>query len=132
MSTVALRSLWKVIVPDVPLYLSDESAQYWRRTREEITGVAYDNIAPKGQAEEAVWAASKAGWGTVDSLFTRSEGPFILGTTPSWADFVIGSWLLWIRLMWGEESVKWKEVASWHNGRWEKLLNDLKEYQKME
>lgn len=130
--SIAARFLWKIIIPDVLPHLNPPSAEHWRREREKEFGVPIENIAGKGEEGKTEWAALKAGWGTVDAWYERSGGPFILGETISWADFLVASWLIWERKMWGEESEKWRDVASWHHGRWQRLLNDLHEYERID
>lgn len=127
-----LKSQLRFAIPNIFLVVSPQSKDYFRRTREAAFGKSLEEIAPQGDEAVAEWAAVKAGWGTIDSWYIKSGGPFIMGDTISWADFVVGSWLIWARTIWGEDSQKWKDYASWHNGRWEKVLNDLKEYQRID
>ena len=92
-----------------------------------------EDIAPQGDEAVAEWAAVKAEWGTVDSWYKKSGGPFIMGDTISWADFIVGSWLVWLRTIFsGGDGQKWKDFESWHDGRWAKILDDLKEYQRID
>ncbi|KJA20279.1 hypothetical protein HYPSUDRAFT_189028 [Hypholoma sublateritium FD-334 SS-4] len=128
----ALKPQRRFTIPDIFSVVSLQSKDYFRRTREAAFGKPLEEIAPQGDEAVAEWAVVKAGWGTIDSWYIKSGGPFILGDTVSWADFVVGSWLIWARTIWGEESQKWKDYASWHNGRWLKVLDDLKEYQRID
>lgn len=127
-----IKSLAQFILADIYLILNPESKPYFKRTREAAFGRALEDIAPKGEEGIEQWAAVKAGWDTVDAWYVKSGGPFVLGTTLSWADFAVASWLIWARSVWGEENQRWKDIVSWNDGRWEKVLNDLKEYQKVD
>lgn len=89
-------------------------------------------MTPTGAEGATQWAAFEVGLGTVAGWYAKSGGPFVMGDTVSWADFIVGSWLIWLRTIWGEDSRQWKDVVSWHGGRWAKVLGDLKEYQKVD
>ncbi|KJA20281.1 hypothetical protein HYPSUDRAFT_142565 [Hypholoma sublateritium FD-334 SS-4] len=128
----ALGPLWPFIIPAVHTRLAPASAAYFRTTREPIFGKALEEVTPTGAEGVAQWAAFEAGLDTVDKWYAKSGGPFIMGDTTSWADFIVGSWLIWLRTIWGEGSQQWKDVASWHGGRWAKVLGDLEEYQKVD
>ncbi|KDR69175.1 hypothetical protein GALMADRAFT_923652 [Galerina marginata CBS 339.88] len=43
-------------------------------------------------------------------------------------DAVVGGWTLWLRIVWGENSRQWKDIKSWHGGRWNAILDGLKKY----
>lgn len=52
-----------------------------------------------------------------------------MGDRVSYADFIIAGWLVWAKRVWGPESEDWKTVASWHGGKWEKLLKTIERYE---
>lgn len=53
-----------------------------------------------------------------------SNGSWVMGSIgPTFADFVLGGHLLWIREM--GEDVLWKEVSAWNNGKWAAHLKAL-------
>ncbi|KAF9474207.1 hypothetical protein BDN70DRAFT_885085 [Pholiota conissans] len=126
-----MGSLWQFIYAPEFHKLNPQGADYFRRTREEKFGRTLEDLVPKGKQGEVEWAKFKAGLGRVDTWYAKSGGPFILGMSPSWADFIVASYAMWWRRIWGEESQEWKDVGSWHDGRWSKLLANLKEYQKV-
>lgn len=125
----ALTPLWRFILPAVGTSLNPPSNVYFRRTREASFGKPLEEVIPQGDEAITEWAKFKDGLGKVDVWYSKSGGPFLLGNTPSWADLVIGSWVIWLRIVWGEGSKEWKDISSWHEGRWGKLLDDLKQYQ---
>ena len=61
-------------------------------------------------------------------IYEKAEGVFLKGNEPSWADFVMESWTLFIKLLYVAESKESKYAEAWHNGRWTKLINDLEPY----
>ena len=75
------------------------------------------------------WDASKEVYGSVAlPIYEKAEGAFLKGNEPGWADFVMASWTLFIKLVYVVESKEWKYAEAWHNGRWTKLINDLEPY----
>lgn len=53
----------------------------------------------------------------------RDKGPFIEGATPMFADFIIGGWLMFMRL-----APEWEEMKTWHDGVWGRLSDALEEW----
>ncbi|KAJ7579329.1 glutathione S-transferase [Mycena floridula] len=60
----------------------------------------------------------------------RNSGQLlIMGDRISGLDFEVAALFLCARCVWGAESEEWKEIASWNNGRWAKLLDLCGKYQ---
>lgn len=89
-----------------------------------------DEMFPKGEQAVVEWAKVREAWTMVDGWYAKNggNGSFLLGETLSWPDFVIASNLILTRTIFGEESDKWKDVATWNGGRWKKLLKVLDMY----
>jgi glutathione S-transferase len=90
-----------------------------------------EDLAPKGEAAVAQWARFREGFGKVGTWYAKNggEGPFLLGEKPSWGDIVIASYLVLLRIVWGEESQEWKDISAWNNGRWAGIVEALKKYE---
>ena len=125
----ALQPLGSFSAAAVHSVVNSASKAHIRRTREAAYGKPLEEIAPRGDAAVAEWAKVEAGWGTIAGWYAKSAGPFLLGPTVSWADFVVACWLVTARSVWGEDAQKWKDIAAWNGGRFAKLLDDLKKYQ---
>lgn len=125
----ALEPVWRFILPAVGFRLTPRGNEYVRRTREAYFQQTLEDTIPKGDEAITQWKSFKEGLGKVDVWYSKTEGPFLLGDRLSWADLVVGSWIIWMRTIWGEGSKEWNDISSWHNGRWGKLLDDLKQYQ---
>ena len=121
--------LARFVVPAVHRVANPASKAFIRRTREAWFGKPLEEIEPRGEEAVAEWAKVEKGWGTIAGWYAKSGGPFLLGETVSWADFVVACWLMTVRSLWGEDSQRWRDMASWNGGRFGKLLDDLKEYQ---
>ncbi|KAF7441098.1 hypothetical protein PC9H_001447 [Pleurotus ostreatus] len=109
--------------------LNPRSQEYIRRTREQAAGKKIEEITPVGEARAVGWEKYRGGLGKVDSWYQKSEGPFVMGESITFADITVVSWLVFLKIIFGEDSQEWKDIAGWHNGRWERLVNTFAKYQ---
>ncbi|KDR83237.1 hypothetical protein GALMADRAFT_875468 [Galerina marginata CBS 339.88] len=126
-----MRPLLNFLIPTECEKLNPRSSEYFRRTRERTFGKKLEDLAPQGPDRVREWAKVERGLGKADAWLRKNggSGPFMLGTTPCWADFVIGGYMAWIKSALGEESEEWKDIASWHDGRWKMFIEGLKKYE---
>jgi glutathione S-transferase len=57
-------------------------------------------------------------------LYVDEDEPFLEGKSISYADMIIGGWLQMLKASLEE----WKEVRTWHNSRWERVIQTLDKY----
>jgi len=126
----SLGSVWPFIIPAVCLKLNPVSAEYFRRTREAAFGKKLEDVVPTGDARTEQWEKVEKGLASVDVYLamTDKKGPYILGDTISWGDLVMFSFLYFFKVILGENSKEWKDIASWNGGRWGTLVDSLKKY----
>ncbi|KAF9564189.1 hypothetical protein CPC08DRAFT_272712 [Agrocybe pediades] len=125
-----LDPLWNFILPLTAGRLNPRSEEYFIRTRSLAFGKPLAEVLPTGEQATTEWAQIKEIMNKVDGWFAKTDdkGPFILGDVISWADFEIAGNKIWMKVIWGEDSEQWKDVASWNGGRWENLLKALEKY----
>ena len=116
------------IIPGVFSKLNPVSQVYFRQTREMWLGRKIEELTPTGDAAAALWAKFESELRKADGWLVKGGGRFVLGDEPSWADFLVGSYLVWFKRVLGEDSQRWKDVEAWHGGRWKERLENLKEY----
>lgn len=114
--------------------LTPRSAEYFKRTRETWFGKPIDDFAPPGPEREEMWRNLKEGLSVISELLdqnvSKSEGKlFLFGDTLSYADIIVSSFILWLKLVVGPESQEWKDFEQWNGGRWAKLLDKTKDIQ---
>ncbi|KAF5335315.1 hypothetical protein D9611_011770 [Ephemerocybe angulata] len=136
-----LAPLWPVIVPAVAMNLNPRSKVYFENTREITFGRSIKALEEDVAGRDASWARFKAGLGDIDRWISSSEDAsphaevhdhvFVMGSEPVFADFVIAATLAYMRNVWGEESVEWKEVQGWHGGRWARFAGSLRKYERV-
>ncbi|KAF9478093.1 hypothetical protein BDN70DRAFT_913847 [Pholiota conissans] len=127
--TSNLSSLWNFITPAICWKLNPTSEVYFRATREESFGQTMENLFPKGDAAVAEWAKLREALGKVDVLYSKTSGPYLMGDTLSWADIVVAGYLTMIKVIFGEDSQEWRNISTWHDGRWKKCIDNLKKYE---
>ncbi|EDR03530.1 uncharacterized protein LACBIDRAFT_295178 [Laccaria bicolor S238N-H82] len=125
-----LDSIWTSIIPQIANHLSPRSLEYFRRTREKSFHKQLEDIAPVGQAQSEAWDLFKRGLDVVNGWLEKNSasGPFVMADTVSWADFAVGGYLIWMKIVWGEDSQQWKDISSWGEGRWGALIEGLEKY----
>jgi len=89
-----LMPLRFVAMPRVPtMLLTDKSRGYFEETREKSFGKPLSEVAKSDEAKNA-WTNAQPGVEELQALLNEhQEGPYLMGTTPSYADFILaGLW----------------------------------------
>lgn len=128
-----VKPSYQFLIPAEFAIVTPGSRQYFREKIEKMYDKTLEEISPRGDGRRREWEILKANCGVLHEWYSMSNnpGPFLLGDTVSWADFVVGGIFLWGRLVWGEESEEWKEIETWHGGQWKILLDGLVKYEKV-
>ncbi|KAH7890789.1 hypothetical protein F5I97DRAFT_1798953 [Phlebopus sp. FC_14] len=109
--------------------LNPPSEKYFRSTREAAYGMKIEEFSPEGAKREADWAKAKEGLTAVDRWLSKNGGgKYVMGDSVSYADGILAGWLIWIKITNEVGGAKWKEFASWHEGRWETYITSLEDY----
>ncbi|KAH7196652.1 putative glutathione S-transferase [Fusarium flagelliforme] len=91
----ALRPVYFTHVPG--RILDEKSQPYWYETRAKMAGQPLDELYQK-EGGQSAWDNAKPHVHEVEALLKEnSEGPFFLGKTPSYADFVWGGFLIFMQ-----------------------------------
>ncbi|KAF9531528.1 hypothetical protein CPB83DRAFT_849185 [Crepidotus variabilis] len=126
-----LVSHGRFLIPVVNI-LNPSSEEYWRRTRTARLKVEkLEDAIPKGEDAKVGWASFESELEKVAKWFPSSQKTafrFMMGSKPTWADIVVAAELIWMKLVWGEKSNQWNEVAHWDNGKWSGLLEAMEPY----
>jgi len=119
---------WALIIPVVAGKLNPRSEECLRLR--EISCGGERLVAPIGEARTEEWAKFKKGMDVAYSslVMTDKKGPYVMGDTISWSDIVLFGFLFFFKIIWGEESEEWKDIASWNGGRWEAHVDALEKY----
>lgn len=93
-----MAAILPVYIPLVPQRILNEASQpYWYETREAKVGMPLDQLAREKGGDPA-WAAAAPFLRQVSDLLRENpQGPFFLGETPSYTDFIWGGLLVFLR-----------------------------------
>ncbi|KAH7245637.1 hypothetical protein BKA59DRAFT_544848 [Fusarium tricinctum] len=87
----------------------------------------WDDFALDSEAREKLMESFRETLGGLAKLFSRdASGPFLLGTTVSYADMMVGAWLRMMYATMPED--EWKQVTTWHDGIFGQLHDALNAY----
>ncbi|KAI9932540.1 hypothetical protein ASPWEDRAFT_33439 [Aspergillus wentii DTO 134E9] len=100
-----MMGLVPLLLPQVPKrLLNDASHEHWYTTREKMVGMSLDQLEQVADAKKA-WEEAGSAVAEITALLKENEGPFFLGSTASYADFVWVGMLLFAQKL-GEEYIK--------------------------
>ncbi|KAF5020101.1 hypothetical protein F66182_7864 [Fusarium sp. NRRL 66182] len=93
-----MKSIQPIYLNAVPeRLLNDKSLPYWHETRTGMVGMPLDQYYEENGGQQA-WDGAKEPLHEVEALLKdNSDGPFFLGKTPSYADFVWAGLLIFLR-----------------------------------
>ncbi|QIW94626.1 hypothetical protein AMS68_000144 [Peltaster fructicola] len=85
------------IMPNIPALLPERSAEYFERTREQQFGMPLAALAKSDRAGDAAWKAAEPHIPELEKLLKENDGPFIAGKEPSYADFIVGGFWIFLQ-----------------------------------
>ena len=86
-----------IYIPLIPKrVLNEASHEHWYRTREARFGMSLDRVATELGGQIA-WDKAKPLIDEVTAMLKESDGPFFLGETISYADFIWGGLLIFLQ-----------------------------------
>lgn len=95
-----LGPIFTQILPVVPTLLPERSVEYFYRTREEDFGKPLAEVHREALAgAEESWKKSEGALRETAELLKKHDGPFFLGETVSYADFIFVSALYFVKCL---------------------------------
>ncbi|KAI0826891.1 hypothetical protein BC628DRAFT_1338719 [Trametes gibbosa] len=117
-----------ILIPATVLRLGPRSEPYFRSTREVAFGGKLEELAPPGEKRENHWAGVQKAFSTYASWLDQAESQFFLGDRIGYADITVASFLMWFRVILGEDSKEWTELKQWDGGRWAQYLEKFEKF----
>ena len=111
-------------------FLNPASQEHFRRSREASLGRKLEELTPVGKEREEIWSESRKAFDVIDGLVQKSGGPYIRGKQASFVDFALGGYLIWFKVIWGEDSDLWRDVSIRNNGRCGRYVKNLERFVK--
>lgn len=112
----------QVLNPPSVIYLDDKAKVRFGKT--------FKEIVPHGEERVAAWNKWKDTVGTIDA-WMKKEDIWMMGDTPSFADFILASFILSAETVFGPDSKEYKEVLEMHDGRWGRLAKNVEKYKQV-
>ncbi|KAJ7096697.1 hypothetical protein B0H15DRAFT_53355 [Mycena belliarum] len=86
----------------------------------------WDQLTIRGEARAKTLDAFKVALGGLAEFYKRSDGPFMNGETPIYADFILGGWIAFMsRTLPVNE---WEDIQTWQDGFWGRFHQALQKY----
>ncbi|KAL1705806.1 hypothetical protein EV121DRAFT_258104 [Schizophyllum commune] len=107
------------------------TVEYIRRTREPLLGMSFEAFFTPERADQGRKAAIEGLGHFAEALeqqekATGKASMFVMGDTPSHADFVVAGQLMFLRKAYKNG---WEEVRTLHGGRWSRLVAALEAWE---
>lgn len=101
MPKVLMPTMNPVLMPRVPRnILNPPSAAYFLRTRAERFGMPLDEFEKSEKGGDMAWASAEPGFQKLAELLTKNpDGPFFLGATVSYADFIVVAYFHFFKVL---------------------------------
>ncbi|KAF9043786.1 hypothetical protein BDZ89DRAFT_216347 [Hymenopellis radicata] len=109
-----------IITPSYYTMTPPNKAYYDKR----FAGISPDSLLPQGAQKVEEWAKAQEALGKI-AAWMGPEDKYVMGDEVSYADILTAAFLRWARVSWGEDSQEWKDVMSWHNNRWGRLMAEF-------
>ncbi|THU75114.1 hypothetical protein K435DRAFT_881599, partial [Dendrothele bispora CBS 962.96] len=98
-------------------------AEFLRRAGKEN----WDDLTVRGEDRKRTLKAFEAELGNLAKFYNlEKDGPFLAGTDATYADFIVGGWLRFVKETVPES--EWEQVRTWHDGLWGNLHQALEKY----
>jgi len=98
-------------------------AEFVRRAK----AASWDDLTVRGEEREKLKRSFCDALAGLADLFKREPGgPFLLGTQPSYADFIVGGWVRMMQVT--LPRAEWEEARTWHGGVFGRLHDALQIY----
>ncbi|KAJ4487583.1 hypothetical protein J3R30DRAFT_816765 [Lentinula aciculospora] len=125
-----LRHLFPLMILPVYLKLPPASQKYFRTTRELRYKKKLEDLAPL-QEHPRLWDQVRRGLDSMSRPMDANgkEKLFWFGNKITYADVVMVAWLLWVKRTLGTETSEWRNILSWNNGRWGKLMRHFEQWE---
>jgi len=119
------------LLPKTTWELNPPSEEYYREKNVNWSNVTMEEMFPVGEKKKTEWKKLEEEYGEIDKWFHSQNyaGPFVMGQQISFADFALAGVIIWWRVVFGRESEEWKDLSSWHQGRWGRLVSSLECYE---
>jgi glutathione S-transferase len=112
----------------VPSVLNPPGEDYFISSRKILLGIPLADFEPKGEERVEAWQRVQAAFDALYGWLKKSPGPYFMGETVSFVDFVVGGLLYGLEVVFGDDSQEWKDISGWNDGGWAEFKKNLEPY----
>ncbi|KAF4610053.1 hypothetical protein D9613_010662 [Agrocybe pediades] len=100
---------------------------HYRRRMEAAYGKPFEDLEKRGPEREAVYRSLEQTFTSLKTAMDKNEdGEFLSGGQVLAIDLVFAAYLIWLQRLSPDEI--WPRIVSWDNGRWERYLDNFKDW----
>jgi len=125
---VGFRNIMMLSIMPNYVQLPPRSAAHYRAVRERIFKTPLEQQAPPDKLL-VLWKNLRAGLtrisGYIPVRWRFVEG----GESPTFPDFIMAGWLVWLKRLYGQGSKEWQELETWDEGRWGRLMRAFEQWE---
>ncbi|TFK91971.1 hypothetical protein K466DRAFT_582383 [Polyporus arcularius HHB13444] len=121
----------QLFLPASCAQLNPASEAYFRRTREAWYNAKLEDFAPFGSEKRAQhWKGVEKALHTIKEWLEAdgTEKMYVMGDSISFADIVVVSHLVWMKLVLGPASEEWTDVMKWDGGHWARFMAEFEKW----
>lgn len=93
----------------------------WRAGRQK-----WEELTVEGEDRVRMLEAFKDALGSLAKAYKHGDGPFLEGENASYADIIVGAWLMFMKTTLREK--EWDNLQMWQDGMWGKIHKALGKY----
>ncbi|KAI6102691.1 hypothetical protein EDD16DRAFT_1494576 [Pisolithus croceorrhizus] len=123
-------AIFDILQPSIPFHflrtsqvLNERSREYFVTTKAAQMRRKFSEFSPEGPKRDEHWAIIKRAMETLKEWYDKEEGKWLMGDIFSYADIITAQRLFWFKRILHDD--EWEKIASWHDGRWGKLLANV-------
>ncbi|KAJ7589250.1 hypothetical protein C8J56DRAFT_938028, partial [Mycena floridula] len=129
-----LHATMQIVEPLVPFampasaaILNPASQEYFYTAREIEFGKPLKELYPAPEREAEEWKSVEKAFTKISQWFEK-DSLYIMGTGPTFGDFMLAGYMMWIKKLWGDDSMQWKSMSTLNDGRWARLVAAMDKY----
>ena len=124
------HSLFNVVCYATWSRMNERSQVVYRATREAVFGRKLEEVLTHKDWEEAEKAFDVVDqWLRANLQEGEGRDELVMGDTICFADIVIASALVWLKVTLGSDSKGWARIMSWNEGKWGRIVTRFAKYE---
>ncbi|KAL0563529.1 hypothetical protein V5O48_018537 [Marasmius crinis-equi] len=86
---------------------------------------------PTAEQTAEIWKKVEDGINELTSAYAGTEGVFLTGDKPVFADLALAALIGHVKISFGDESEEWKRARGWIGGRAGRIVDEIIKYERV-